>query len=88
MGAKTEQVKGQVREAAGSLAGNKNLESEGKADRYAGEAKEKLDDAKQKVDDIVDRTGSKLDEVIDTTKEALHRKYVLAHSASPTRASR
>ena len=36
MGAKAEQVKGQVKEAAGSLTGDKDLESEGKADRRAG----------------------------------------------------
>ena len=74
MGAKTEQVKGQVKEAAGTLTGDKNLESEGKADRRAGEAKEKLDDVKKKVDDVVDKTRSKLDEVIDKTKGALHQK--------------
>lgn len=74
MGAKAEQVKGQVKEAAGSLTGDKDLESEGKADRRAGEAKEKLDDVKKKVDDVVDKTSSKLDEVIDKTKGALHQK--------------
>jgi len=33
MGAKTDQVKGQVKEAAGSLIGDKDLESAGKAER-------------------------------------------------------
>lgn len=73
MGAKTEEVKGQVKEVVGTLAGDKNLESEGKADRRVGEAKEKLDDVTKKVDDFVDETSSKLDEVIDKTKEALHQ---------------
>jgi uncharacterized protein YjbJ (UPF0337 family) len=68
-----EQVKGHAKEAAGTLAGDKDLESEGKADRRAGEAKEKLDDVKNKVDDVVDKTRSKLDEVIDDTKGALHQ---------------
>jgi uncharacterized protein YjbJ (UPF0337 family) len=63
MGAKTDQMKGHVKEAAGSLTGDKDLESEGKADRRAGEAKEKLDHARDKVD-----------EVIDSAKGALHRK--------------
>jgi uncharacterized protein YjbJ (UPF0337 family) len=74
MGAKTEQAKGRAKEAAGSLTGDKDLESEGTTDRRAGEAKEKLDDAKKKVDDVVDRTSSKLDERIDKTKGALHQK--------------
>ena len=63
MGAKTDQMKGHVKEAAGSLTGDKDLESEGKADRRAGEAKEKLDHARDKVD-----------EVIDSAKGALYRK--------------
>ena len=63
MGAKTDQMKGHVKEAAGSLTGDKDLESEGKADSRAGEAKEKLDHARDKVD-----------EVIDSAKGALHRK--------------
>ena len=42
MAGKTEQVKGQAKEAVGSLTGNKDLQAEGKADRQAGEAKRKL----------------------------------------------
>ena len=60
---KTDQVKGQVKEAVGSLTGDKDLESEGKADRRAGETKEKVDHAKDKVE-----------EMIDKAKEAMHRK--------------
>jgi uncharacterized protein YjbJ (UPF0337 family) len=74
MGAKTEQVQGQVKEAAGSLTSDKDLESEGKADRRAGEAKEKLDDVKDKVDKVVDESSGKLDEVIDKTKAALNQR--------------
>jgi uncharacterized protein YjbJ (UPF0337 family) len=63
MGAKTDQVKGQAKEAAGNLTGNKDLESEGKADRRAGDAKEKLGHAKDKVEDVIDKA-----------KDARHRK--------------
>ena len=62
MGAKTDQVKGQVKEAAGSLTGNKDLESEGKADRRAGEAKEKLDHAKVKVEEVIDKAEDKVED--------------------------
>ena len=55
MGAKNDQVKGKVKEAAGSLTGDEGLEAEGKADRRAGEAKEKLDHAKDKVNDVIDK---------------------------------
>ena len=63
MGAESDQVKGQAKEAAGSLTGDKDLESEGKADRRAGKAKEKLDHAKDKVADVIDKA-----------KDASHRK--------------
>jgi uncharacterized protein YjbJ (UPF0337 family) len=55
MGEKTDQAKGRVKEAAGDLSGDKHLEREGKADRVAGEVKEKLGDAVDKVKDAVHR---------------------------------
>jgi uncharacterized protein YjbJ (UPF0337 family) len=63
MGANSDQVKGHAKEAVGSLTGDKDLESEGKADRRAGKAKEKLDHAKDKVADVIDKA-----------KDASHRK--------------
>ena len=74
MGEKTDQVKGQGKEAIGSLTGNKDLESEGTADRRAGEAKEKLDHAKGKITEVVDKAEDKAEAVIDKAKESLHRK--------------
>jgi uncharacterized protein YjbJ (UPF0337 family) len=74
MAGKTDQAKGRAKEAVGSLTGDKDLKSEGKADRRAGEAKEKLDHAKDKVEKVVDKTKDKAKEVIDKTKDALHRK--------------
>jgi uncharacterized protein YjbJ (UPF0337 family) len=74
MGGKSDQVKGKVKEAAGSLTGDKDLESEGKADRRAGEAKEKLGHAKDKVDEVIDKGEDKVEEVIDKAKDAVHRR--------------
>lgn len=74
MGAKSDQVKGQAKETVGKLTGDKDLESEGKADRRAGEAKEKVDDVKDKVEDVVDKAEDKVEEVIDKAKDTLHRK--------------
>ena len=68
MGAKTDQVKGRAKEAAGSLTGNKDLESEGKADRRAGETKEKIEYAKGKVEEVIDKAEGKIEEVIDKTR--------------------
>lgn len=59
----TSRPKGRVTVAAGALSGDSELESEGTADRVAGEIKEKVGDVKDKVEDLVDKA-----------KEALHHK--------------
>jgi uncharacterized protein YjbJ (UPF0337 family) len=74
MGAKSDQVKGQVKEAAGTLTGDKNLESEGKADRRAGEVKEKVGHAKDKVEEVVEKAADKVEEAVDKVKDAIHQK--------------
>jgi len=74
MGAKSDQVKGQVKDAAGSLTGDQDLESEGRADRRAGEAKEKVDHAKGKIEEVIDKAEDKVEVVIDKAKDTLHRK--------------
>jgi uncharacterized protein YjbJ (UPF0337 family) len=63
MSAKSDQVKGHVKEAAGVLTGDKDLESQGKSDRRMGEAEEKIDQAKDKVEQGADKI-----------RDALHRK--------------
>jgi uncharacterized protein YjbJ (UPF0337 family) len=74
MSAKSDQVKGHVKEAAGVLSGDKNLESEGKTDRRTGEAEEKIDHAKHSVEEVIELTKDKVEEVADKTKDALHGK--------------
>ena len=73
MAGKTEQVKGQAKEAIGSLTGDKDLQAEGKADRQAGEAKEKVGHAKDKVEEVVEKVEHKAGEVIDEAKDVAHR---------------
>lgn len=70
MAGKTEQVKGQAKEAVGGLVGNKDLESEGKADRQSGEAKEKLGHARDKVEEVVEDVERKAGDVVDKVKDA------------------
>ena len=74
MAGQTDQVKGQVKQAVGTLTGDKDLESEGKADRRSGGAKEKVEHAKGKVEEVIDKTEEKVEEVIDKAKGAAHRK--------------
>jgi uncharacterized protein YjbJ (UPF0337 family) len=74
MSAKSDQAKGHVKEAAGVLTGDKDLQSEGKKDRRTAEAEEKIDHAKDKVDEAIDSTKDKVEEIVDKTKDALPRK--------------
>jgi len=55
MAGKTDQIKGKAKEAVGDLTGNKDLKSEGKADRQTGEVKEKVGKVEDKVDEGIDK---------------------------------
>ena len=49
----TDDLKGRVKEAAGDLTGDKDLQREGKVDQAAGAAKDKVGDAADAVKDVV-----------------------------------
>jgi uncharacterized protein YjbJ (UPF0337 family) len=51
----TDEAKGRIKEAAGSLTDDDKLKREGKADRAEGEAKKAVDKAADKVKDTLDR---------------------------------
>ncbi len=51
----TDDAKGRVKEAAGSVTGDGDLKREGKTDQAAGAVKDVADSAKDKVDDAVDK---------------------------------
>jgi uncharacterized protein YjbJ (UPF0337 family) len=68
MAGTTDQFKGQAKEAAGSLVGDKDLEAEGTADRRAGEAKEKVGHALDKVEEAIEKVEHKAGEVIEKAK--------------------
>jgi uncharacterized protein YjbJ (UPF0337 family) len=55
MGDKSDQVKGRVKEAVGDLTDDEDLERDGRTDRLAGEAKEKVSDAKEAVEGVIDK---------------------------------
>lgn len=50
-----DETKGRVKEAAGSLTGDKDLKREGQADQTAGKAKEGVDKLADKVKDTLSR---------------------------------
>ena len=51
MSGKSDQAKGRVKEAAGSLTGDDDLKNEGRVDQAAGEIKDKVSGAVDKVKD-------------------------------------
>ncbi len=53
MSDKTDDIKGRAKEAVGDLTDDKDLKREGKVDRAAGSAKDKVEDAVDKVRDKV-----------------------------------
>ena len=57
-----DEAKGRAKEAAGVVAGDEDLEREGKLDRAGANVKEKFEDAKDKVDDVIDKAKDKLNE--------------------------
>lgn len=74
MAGKIEQSKGKVKQVVGTIAGNRELESEGKIDRRAGEAKAKIGRAKSKVEAAAEQAERKAVKAIDKAKDATRRK--------------
>jgi uncharacterized protein YjbJ (UPF0337 family) len=70
VGPKTDQLNSQVIEAAGSLTGDKDLESEGTGDGRAAEAKENLEHAKGKIEEVVEYATALLGAPNDATIRA------------------
>jgi uncharacterized protein YjbJ (UPF0337 family) len=57
---KAENLKGRVKQAAGTLTGNARLESEGSDERDSGAAREKLGRARREVGKAVEKLGRKI----------------------------
>lgn len=70
MSGKTDQVKGRAKEAVGTVTGNKDLESEGRSDRLAGEVKETVDQVKDKIEEVLDRAEVKGEQAIEKVRGA------------------
>jgi uncharacterized protein YjbJ (UPF0337 family) len=53
-GGKSDEAKGRVKEAAGVLTGDKELEREGKTDQAVGKAKQAVEKVKKKAEKAID----------------------------------
>ncbi len=59
MSGEMDKVKGRIKQAAGDLAGDDDLERNGERDEAAGKLKDKVDNVKDDVDDAIDRVKEK-----------------------------
>jgi uncharacterized protein YjbJ (UPF0337 family) len=50
-----DEIEGRIKEAAGDLTGDKDLQREGKVDQASGKAKDAIDSASDKAKDALDR---------------------------------
>ncbi len=57
---KADDIKGRVKEAAGVITGDEDLEREGKADQAGAKVKETAEKVEKKIDDAVDAVKEKL----------------------------
>jgi uncharacterized protein YjbJ (UPF0337 family) len=60
-GGKSDEAKGRVKEAAGVLTGDEELEREGQAEQAAGKLKQAVGRAKKKVEKVIDDVKDALD---------------------------
>lgn len=59
---KGDQLKGDIKEAAGDITGNESLKNEGKADSLIGNAKEKLAEAGDAIKDKANEVAAKIED--------------------------
>lgn len=71
MSAKSEQVKGHAKQAAGIVIGDQRLQDEGRADRVAGEAKSKVEQVKATLEALMDTGEAKASQGIDRAADVV-----------------
>ena len=71
---KSEQAKGRVKEAVGSLTGNDDLKAEGRADQRSGETKRAVENVSEQVKSTVEDLAGKATVAVDKSKDALHQR--------------
>ena len=83
MGAKTKQLKGRIKQAAGTVTGNDNLEREGRVDRRSGETMARLDEATDKVEKVIDKASTAVTEAIHIGREGAATHVANRQKRSP-----
>ena len=73
MSARTQQWKGRIKLAAGSLTGNRKLENKGAADRQNSDTKQQLARAKGKVNRVIDKAAGSIEKALDGARKNRRR---------------
>jgi uncharacterized protein YjbJ (UPF0337 family) len=71
MSAKSEQLKGHAKEAAGIVIGDQRLQDEGRSDRVAGEVKGRVEQVKVALEALMDTGEAKASQGIDRAADAV-----------------
>ena len=71
MSAQSDQAKGHAKEAAGLIAGDEELQAQGKAERVAGAAQERTDKVKDMVESGLVTVQHTLNKVLSKAKKAV-----------------
>ncbi|HUV57708.1 MAG TPA: CsbD family protein [Acidimicrobiales bacterium] len=74
MSGKIDKTKGRIKEVVGSVTDNKDLETEGKIDRRAGEAKETISHLASKIEKAAEKAERRAVETINKVKDSSHKK--------------
>lgn len=74
MSGESDQTKGRVKGASGVLTGDKKLETSGKHDQLAGQAKNKVSRAEEKVEHGIDKAKEAFESALDKAKDVLHHR--------------
>mgnify|MGYP001007503452 FL=1 len=70
---KFNQAAGSVKEGVGKLIGDKELESEGAAEKVASKVKEVAEDAKDAVEGVIEDAKDAVEGVVEGVKNMLHK---------------
>ncbi len=74
MSGKIDKAKGRIKEVVGSATDNKDLETEGRIERRAGEAKEKVSHLAGKIEKAAEKAERRAVETINKVKDSSHKK--------------
>lgn len=70
---KFNQAAGSIKEGVGKLVGDKELESEGAAEKVASKVKEVAEDAKDAVEGVIEDAKDAVEGVVEGVKNMLHK---------------